>query len=131
MALVVLIALVLQVAHLYCSTPIKPGSTISPGTWLSKCGLLVFWPPCENAYFHVGKDGSAKHYSADRKVSWEMEGGECAAGNDSCVPGMQVAEDGTVQIGSKAVKFATSYSTGSSLSPWPFAEAPKLKMWQK
>lgn len=98
---------------------------------MSKCGLLMLWPKCENAYFHLDKQGIATHYNADRKMTWQMEGTVCPEATDTCIPGMQVSEDGTVQIGGKAVKYAASFSPDSSLSPWPFAEPPKVKIWQK
>lgn len=128
---IVMLALLLQVFHVYISAPINPGSTISPGVWLSKCGLLTVMPSCENSYLHFNREGVVTHYNAAKLVTWKMEGGVCDVDDEECIPGMQVQEDGKVVIGGKTVPYVTSFVKDVNLSPWPFVETPKLKVWRK
>ena len=128
---VVLIALLLQVFHVYVSAPIKPGSTISPGIWLSKCGLLTVLPSCNNAYMHFDREGVVTHYNSMKLKTWQMEGAVCDPNDEECVSGLQFTEDGKIVIGGKHVTYLTSYVKDAELEPWPFAEAPKVKVWRK
>ena len=129
--LIALVAAVLQVFHLYISTPIKPGNVVSPGVWLSKCGLLFFLPSCENAYFSLDKNGKATYSDANQTTVWVMEGGVCDESDESCTPGMVVGVDGNIVIGGKNVKQATTYVKGFDMDQWPFAELPNLKLKKK
>jgi len=126
---VVLIALLLQVFHVYVSAPIKPGSTISPGIWLSKCGLLTVLPSCKNAYMHFNREGVVTHYNSKKEKTWQMEGEICD--EDDCVQGMEFTESGKIVIGGKPVGYVTSFVKDAELSPWPFVTTPKLKVWRK
>jgi hypothetical protein len=128
---IVLLALLLQVFHVYISAPINPGSTISPGVWLSKCGLLTVLPSCENAYLHFDREGVVTHYNAAKLVTWKIEGVVCDVDDKKCIPGMQIQPDGKVVIGGKHVSYVTSFVKDANLSPWPFVETPKLKVWRK
>ena len=128
---VVLIALLLQVFHVYVSAPIKPGSTISPGIWLSKCGLLTVLPSCKNAYMHFNREGVVTHYNANKEKTWQMEGAVCDSDDEECVKGMEFTEEGKIVIGGKPVSFVTSYVKDAELAPWPFVNTPKLKVWRK
>jgi hypothetical protein len=128
---IVLLALLLQVFHVYISAPINAGSTISPGLWLSKCGLLTLLPSCENAYLHFNREGVVTHYNAKKAETWKMEGAVCSADDEACVPGMQILEDGKVVIGGKPVHYVTTFVKDVTLSPWPFVETPKVKLWRK
>ena len=128
---VVLIALLLQVFHVYVSAPIKPGSTISPGIWLSKCGLLTVLPSCKNAYMHFNREGVVTHYNSKKEKTWQIEGYVCETNEDDCVQGMEFTEAGKILIGGKPVQYVTSFVKDAELAPWPFATTPKLKVWRK
>jgi len=127
---VILAGILLQVFHLYISAPIKPGHVVSPGIWLTKCGIMSFLPSCENSYVSFGDDGLVKLYNADDEVLWEIEGAVCKEGDDDCVPGMQVKEDNTLVVGGKQISYVKMYRE-SDLSPWPFAEQPKVRVYKK
>jgi hypothetical protein len=129
-AYVVLLAILLQVFHLYISAPIRPGHVVSPGIWLSKCGILGFWPGCDNRYLKMDDSGTVTLYNSNQEVAWQIEGGVCAKDDNDCVPGMHVNLDGTVAIGGVHVSWVSMYQT-EALSPWPFAESPKVKIWKK
>jgi hypothetical protein len=125
-------ALILQVFHTYVSAPIKPGSVTAPGTWLTKCGLLTLWPSCENAYVHLDRSGVLTYYNTEKEIRWTVQGGSCATSADGCVPGLQVLDDGNIVIGGQPAKYVIAYGgVDPSLTPWPFAEAPKLRVWKK
>lgn len=132
-ASVALLAILLQVFHLYISAPIRPGHVVSPGIWLSKCGILGFWPGCDNRYLKMDDLGTVTLYNSNQEVAWEIKGGVCADGDDDCIPGMHVNFDGTVAIGGMPVSWVSmyGYETEQALSPWPFAESPKVKIWKK
>lgn len=107
------------------------GNTISPGTWLSQCGLLTVSPYCENAFLHVNQKGIVTHYNHQKQITWTMEGGVCTPSQPECTPGLQIDAEGKITIGGKAVNYVTSYVKEAQLAPWPFSEAPKLKVWRK
>lgn len=131
LSLVVLVGLVMQVIHMYLSAPIKPGHVVSPGIWLSKCGLAPFNPKCENAFFNFDSTGKATMYGADKLVVWEIQGSTCDKGED-CVSGLKVEEDGTLVVGGDKITWLNKYTKDSvELAPWPFDVAPKLKQWYK
>lgn len=129
---VVLAAIAIQVFHMYISTAIKPGHIVSPGIWLTKCGVLGVFPPpiCEgNDKLDYSDDGMVTLLSHDGTPLWEMQGGVCApedAEAGACTPGMQVKEDSTIVIGGKTVYTVRLFDANADLSPWPFAEPPKL-----
>jgi hypothetical protein len=129
---VVLAAIVLQVFHMYISTAIKPGHIVSPGIWLTKCGVLGVFPPpiCEgNDKLEYSDEGMVTLLSHDGTPLWEMQGGVCApeeAEAGACSPGMQVKDDNTIVIGGKTVYTVRLFDANADLSPWPFAEPPKL-----
>ena len=127
---VMVCALLLQVFHIYISAPIKPGHVVAPGIWLSKCGLLAAMNSCENSYFSMDKEGKMTVYGADREVAWEAQGAVCAEGDESCTPGMEFKEDGSIVIGGKPISSITMYQK-SELAPWPFAEKPQVRVWKK
>lgn len=130
-ALVVLVALILQVLHIYVTAPIKLEDTLSPGIWLSKCGLMTILPSCEDSYMHIGRDGVVTHYGPSKEITWQMEGSVCDKEDENCTPGMVVQEDGKIVIGGKPIKYLTAYVKQVELSPWPFVDPPKLKIWKK
>jgi hypothetical protein len=129
-ASVVLLAILMQVFHLYISAPIRPGHVVSPGIWLSKCGILGWWPGCDNRYLKMDDSGTVTLYNSNQEVAWQIDGGVCANDDDDCVPGMHVNLDGTVAVGGKHVSWVSMYET-DALSPWPFAESPQVKIWKK
>jgi hypothetical protein len=128
---VVLAAIALQVFHMYISTAIKPGHIVSPGIWLTKCGILGMLPPpvCDsNEKLEYGDDGMVTLRSPDGTPLWEMQGGVCPADDATCTPGMQVKEDNTIVIGGKTVYTVRLFDANAELSPWPFAEPPKVSI---
>ncbi len=119
----------LQVVHTYVSSPIPVGQVVSPGVWLSRCGLLAFQAECKNAFLHMGRDGVVTLYGPDQELAWQMIGAACPADVSDCVDGLVMREKGIVTIGGKVVTTVTVYGTQMpQLSPWPFAEPPKVRM---
>jgi hypothetical protein len=88
---------------------------------------MFFMPSCENAYFLLDKKGKATFANADQEVVWVLKGAACPEGDESCKPGMQVNEDGTIVIGGKSVSHVTMFKQ-TDLSPWPFADPPQLRI---
>jgi hypothetical protein len=127
---VILLAILLQVFHMYISAPIKPGHVVSPGVWLSKCGLLAVLPHCDNAFLNVSKDGKVILYNADHEIAWEMKGAVCSESDEKCIRGLHVMENGNLAIGGKSIQWLNMYKP-SDLSPWPFTEKPRVKVWKK
>ena len=127
----VLLAILLQVFHLYISAPIKPGHVVSPGVWLNKCGVMSLLPTCDNSYVTFTDAGVITMYNADKDMVWQMEGAVCPEGDDDCIPGMQVKDDSSLIVGGKPVYYVKTYTDDAALSPWPFAETPKVRMIRK
>lgn len=126
---VVVAAIVLQVFHMYISTAIKPGHIVSPGIWLTKCGLLAFLPSCENnARLEFTDRGVVTLYHQDGTPMWELQGGVCPKSDASCVPGLQVKDDNALVVGGKTVSHVKLFDLNAELSPWPFAEQPKVQV---
>ena len=149
---VIFIILILQAFHIYISAPINVGSTISPGVWLSKCGLYSLVPSycTDNAYVHFHRNGTVSYYNAEKTLLWIMEGAVCPEVDEkttttaktsptstpTCVRGMYVQNDGKIFVGGKPIHQVIAYSSYNNkkeppLSPWPFVENPKLKIWRK
>ena len=102
------------------------GLNVPPGTWRSKCGLLSILPSCANAYLEVGDDGSVIVYDDEKEIAMKLKGATCA-GNLDCTDGLLVLEDGSVTVGGKVVKTVNVYDEDMKMTPWPFADEPKLK----
>ena len=152
-ACLIFIGLLLQVFHIYISAPINVGSTISPGVWLSKCGLYSLVPSycTDNAYVHFHRNGTVSYYNAEKVLLWTMEGAVCPEVDETattttpnlnptttvtCVRGMYVQNDGKIIIGGKPIHHVITHGSNNNkkeppLSPWPFVENPKLKIWRK
>jgi hypothetical protein len=128
---VICLSVLLQVFHLYISTPIAPGSVVPPRVWLNKCGLSRFVTNCDDAFLHVGKDGNVVGYDSKKQIAWEIEGAVCSKANKSCIPGMQFTKDLKVIVGGKPIVYVNKRGVDSPLSPWPFEEEPKLKTMRK
>jgi len=124
---IVLAGILLQVFHLYISAPIKPGHVVSPGIWLTKCGIMSFLPSCDNSYVSFDDKGVVKLIDSNDEVLWEIVGSICDDGDEDCVPGMQVKEDSTLVVGGKQISTVKMYGD-ADLSPWPFAEQPKVRI---
>jgi hypothetical protein len=134
-AILALLAIVLQTAHKFISSPIEVGVALPPGTWRSKCGLLGylpkldldFLPPqCTNSYLEVKDDGTVSVYGEDKGADMRLVGSVC--NKEDCVDGIVMDEKRIVRIGGKRVKSVILYGEDSSLSPWPFQEAPKINV---
>ncbi|CAB9524275.1 expressed unknown protein [Seminavis robusta] len=123
----VLAAVILQVYHSKITAPIEPGQVLSPGGWISKCGLAAAIPPlCENQYLQMGDDGVLSLFDANGDLEWKMEGGVCK--NEACISGLEMIQDSHVVIGGKTVSWVNVKKNADPISPWPFAEQPKLKV---
>jgi hypothetical protein len=121
--------LLFQIEQKFFIAPIQAGRYIPPGTWRSKCGTLGFVMGCDNAFFEVGQDGIVNVYNSKQELTMQMKGQVCHNASKDCVDGLVYGQDGRITVGGKAIKAATSFSeSASSLSPWPFAEEPKVKV---
>jgi hypothetical protein len=127
----IVFAVLLQVFHLYISTPIAPGSVVPPRVWLNKCGLLRYTSSCEDSLLHVGKDGTVTGFDANNDIAWEIEGGICNTNDTACVPGMQFTKDLKIIVGGKPIVYVNKIKVDTPLSPWPFEKEPKVKTWLK
>lgn len=149
-ACMIFIGIMLQAFHIFISAPINVESTISPGVWLSRCGLYSLVPSycTDNAYVHFHRNGTVSYYNADKILLWTMEGAVCpdvdetitppttTSPSPTCIRGMYVQNDGKIIIGGKPIHHVITYSSYNSkkeppLSPWPFVQNPKLKIWRK
>lgn len=136
LGLLVIFAIVIFSLDSFLKSPIKAGVALKPGSWRSKCGILGLVPAdltasitdCTNAFLEVHSDGTVSISGADSELAFLMAGAVCDEGDEDCVSGLILGEDGNVAIGGKKIKSAYKYGDGTSLSPWPFEESPKLKM---
>lgn len=121
-----LLGVSLKYAHDIISKPIQMGDKIQPGSWKSKCGLLGFLPFCENAFMQVDVDGTVKVFDSKQELMVQIQGfrGDTSEEDKSMVLG----DDRILQIGGRPAHYASSYADQVELSPWPFAEAPRIKM---
>jgi hypothetical protein len=79
------------------------------------------------------------YYNAQKEKVWTMEGRVCPSpaeeGGEPCVGGLQVQADGKILIGSQPIHHVTVYALRKGdmppLTPWPFVEMPKVKVWRK
>jgi hypothetical protein len=126
--LIIMAAIFLQVYHLYVSAPIKTGHVVSPGIRLSRCGILPFMPSCSNAYLSFENDGTVVLKDSSNALLWEIKGGVCRKTDKNCIPGMKVEQNGEVVVGGKSVSYVYTHKDDIELSPWPFAEQPKLRI---
>lgn len=127
MLLVALLAFGVQVSHFYVSSPLERGQRLSPGSVITKCGLLFFMPDCKNnSSLEMSVDGTMTMYGADKSVQWRIVGGVCDSFENGCMNGAMLNEDGSLVIGGHQVSIVTVMGS-EPLSPWPFAEAPILR----
>jgi hypothetical protein len=127
---VAVLAIALNVLHVKLSSPVKVGHTVGPGTWLSKCGVLIVHPTCENEYLSIDKNGTMLHYNAARELTWRVDGGTCDSEDKDCISGLHFQADRKVFIGGKKVKYVMSYTgKDQKLTPWPFEEKPDVNVY--
>ena len=125
LVLMVLVAVLLQVYHSKITAPIAPGQVLSPGGWVSRCGLASLLPNCENAYMQMSDDGVLSLFDASGELEWKMEGDICSSEN--CIDGLEMKEDNRLFIGGKLVPWV-NVKDADPISPWPFETEPKLKI---
>ena len=117
----ILIAAILYKLNDFVTSPLKPGDVLAPGLFRSKCGILSVLPEsitnCQPALLKMGTDGVLSMYRGDELV-WEMKGGVCKEGDESCVPGATLGEDGKVTIAGTRVKHTGTKN--ELVNPWPF-----------
>lgn len=122
----VIAAVMLQVYHSKITAPIEPGQVLSPGGWVSRCGLASFLPICENSYLEMGDDGVLSLFNENGELEWKMEGGVCKT--EGCISGLEMREDNKLAIGGKVVPWVNVKQGAEPIAPWPFAEQPKIKI---
>lgn len=128
-AVMAILAIILQAIHMYLATPIQVGVPLPPGTKRSKCGLFGYLPSpistsCTNSYLEVNTDGTISVFDADRELDMLIVGSVCS--KDDCIDGLVMQADGSVLVGGKRVKSIIAYGSSTTITPWPFAIAPKL-----
>lgn len=128
--LVTMIAVILQGVQMRITAPLRPGSAMEPGMWMSKCGLLSALPVCENSGLEMGEDSVLTLHGSDGSVQWKIQGGKCRASNKECEPGLLVKEDGNLVIGGRSITSVT-IKGDAPLTPWPFEREPKLRVVRK
>jgi hypothetical protein len=117
----------LEVSHYYMSSPLEPGQRLSPGSTITKCGLLFFLPTCEtNPRLEMSSDGVMTMYKDANTVEWQIVGGVCESFESGCMNGAVLHEDGSLVIGGTPVLTVTVMGS-STMSPWPFTTVPKLR----
>jgi hypothetical protein len=121
-----LAAVILQVYHSKITAAIAPGQVLSPGGWVSRCGLIALLPTCDNAFLQMGDDGVLSLYDAEGELEWKMEGALCKT--EDCISGLEMREDNKLAIGGKVVQWVNVKKDAEPISPWPFAEQPKIKV---
>lgn len=97
--------------------PLGVGSTLAPGAWRSRCGFIQ--TDCKPGYIEMGMDGNL-HIVENEGVTFSLLGNVCDEGDESCVPGAEISEDGTLKIGGAPVK--VGLKSKYPLNPWPFDE---------
>jgi len=126
--LIALLAFGVQVSHFYVSSPLEPGHRLSPGSIITKCGLLFFMPSCtSNPSLEMGMDGVMTLYGADKLVEWTIVGGICESFEGGCMNGAILNIDGSLVIGGKVVSTVTAMGM-APLEPWPFVVSPKVRV---
>jgi hypothetical protein len=95
---------------------------------------------CMNEYLEVDHHGEIKITDQDGNLMVHLMGSTCDTtpkATSSCVKGVIFQDNKTVKIGSKVVKRGVVYyydrkhvtaATSRKLSPWPFAEEPKITL---
>lgn len=126
LVIMVLFAILLQVYHSKITAPIAPGQVLSPGGWVSRCGIASALPICDNEYMYMGTEGVLSLFDANGELEWKMEGGVCST--EDCVEGLEMKEDNRVLIGGKLVSWVNVKKDAKPISPWPFADEPKVKV---
>lgn len=129
-AFIALLAIVTQTAHKYLEAPIAHGTHLQPGSIRSKCGILGYLPKmdlieCESAFMEVNNDGTVSFYDENRQLTALLAGNTCST--EDCMDGIVFQSNGTILIGGKRVRTIQIYQDKVDISPWPFADAPKLK----
>jgi hypothetical protein len=78
----------------------------------------------------MGHDGVLTLYGPSNKIHWEIFGGVCdKTSRGDCVNGAVMRDDGYLEIGGRPVARVFMTRGGEALlSPWPFAEAPTLRV---
>jgi hypothetical protein len=128
---VIIVSVVLQAFQIYMVSPVRFGSVVPPGTWITKCGLMRLTPYCDDSLMHVDSKGNVILYNSQNEIMWQIEGAVCKRKDKSCVEGMKVTKEGKIIVGGKHITYITKFGTDYPLSPWPFEEEPKVKTWLK
>jgi hypothetical protein len=126
MALVVILAFLIQVTQMSVTAPLAPGQSLSPKSFMSKCGYTALFG-CERATLTMNDEGVLALYGSDGSVEWEMTGSRCDSVSSGCKNGLVVSTDGSLEIGGRTIRSATVYGN-AMFSPWPFTESPNIRV---
>jgi hypothetical protein len=94
---------------------------------------------CRNEILEVRSDGTVTLSDDQGNVVVSFNGDVCYDGKKDCINGLVLQDNLMIKIGTKIVKAGTyhyydnndskyPYNKNIILSPWPFAEEPKLKI---
>jgi hypothetical protein len=133
-AVLAILAIVIQAVNMYTMTPIQVGVVLAPGAKRSKCGLVGYLPTpvrnalplsCTHSFLEVNADGTVSVFDEDRRLTMSLIGEVCSS--EDCVDGVMMLENGSVLVGDKRVKKLSMYGN-VELTPFPFEIAPKLNV---
>jgi len=124
MNLLIIAAVIAYVTHSIVNfqgqitTPLGPGSTLVPGAWKSRCGLVQS-NGCKPAYIEMGLDGTLQIVE-NEGISFSLIGNVCGEEEEDCIPGAVIQENGTIRIGGSVPKLGRK--SKFPVNPWPFVE---------
>lgn len=135
--------IVSMLLHSVMIRPTPINAVLKPGSYSSKCGLAGFVPfkseiqkaakdylemdlfSCEDEYFKVNSDGTATLYDSGNETIMTINGAVCSDDDDSCVNGLMMKSDKTLEMGGKPVKQILVKNTHKNKQlSWPFEEDP-------
>jgi hypothetical protein len=149
--LVLGMAILIKGIDTYLATPIDVERVLSPGTVLHKCGIVGAIPglqnmvsyvypsikECENASLVV-EENKVIGYDADGNITWIISGTyhktdqHCDVQDEiGCKRGLHFLEDKHLILSGTKITWVEVYQRGLSLTPWPFAEKPQIRIWKK
>jgi hypothetical protein len=126
--------------HYSHTTLLGRGTTLPPGAWLDKCGLMEYVPGwCDtNVQLSIRSDGTVRYYiNRGTKEIAAIYGTKCKSdtgklSGGTCRDGLHLSEDGKLLVGGKHVTEIFVHKQYEHLVyQWPFEERQKLKIVRK